>query len=64
MGDGMSQSVENMTPSQVLEALRKFFTDFDAMQDSIGERRFEMYRAGRELGSVAAAYELLRERQK
>lgn len=54
-------TVENMTPSQVLEALRKFFPDFEAMQDAIGERRYEMYCSGRALGSVAAAFDLLGE---
>lgn len=53
-------SVENMTPSEVLDALREFFPTFEARSVAIMERRSEMIRAGRPFGSIAAATELLR----
>lgn len=50
-----------MTSAEVLTELARYFRTFEQMRDAIAERRFEMYRTGRALGSVAAAFDLLEE---
>lgn len=53
-----------MTSSEVLTALRHYFSTWEEMREAIASRRYANGRAGRFSGSAAAAFELLDERRR